>query len=242
MKAVFKQNIKKEDGAALIIEMTLIFPLVLFMMALLLYLGSYIMQSVSIYNDAQRIAVIAAHEAQMPGYEHFFDEGGITVKADFDWPDKYIPGKTVIESVMDEHDPYRYWGNGFLSGSRGKNLEKALEGLISANSFLASSNVDCDITTSNNVLCQKICVRVVKNITVPNVFKQLGLGSALDIDVTAVAVVSDSGEFIRNTDMVFDLGNYLWTELKFGSDNKTMSERAAIFKQKFTDAKAKMGW
>jgi len=242
MRAILKDKLKNEYGAAQVIEMTLIFPLVLFVMGFLIYLGSYVMQSVTIYNDAQRIAVIAAHESQMPGYEHFYSNGGITTKADFNWAEGYVPGKTVIDAVMGEHDPYRYWTNSFLKESNKTTLENELQGLISSNSFLASSNVDCNIETSNNVLSQTIKVNVVKSVNTPQLFSQLGLNSSFDINITAVAVVNDSSEFIRNTDMVFDLGSYLWEELKFGDNNQSMSERVAIFKQKFSDAKAKMGW
>ena len=236
------QNIGDERGASSVIEMTLIFPLVMIIVLFLLFIGSYILQSVSIYNDAQRLAVIAAHEAQMPGYEHFFDEGGITTKADFNWKDGYTPGKAVINTVMKVHDPYRYWGTGFLKASNKANLETALEELIESHSFLARSDVECTIQADNLFLVQRVKVNVVKKVQLPKMFSQLGLQGVFDIDVTAIAVVNDSSNFIRNTDIVFDLAGYLWNDLKFGDNNQTMSQRASILKQKFIDAKAKMGW
>lgn len=242
MKAIYKEKLNSERGAAMVIEMTLIFPLVLLVIAFLIYLGCYVMQSVSIYNDAQRIAVIAAHEAQMPGYENFFSNGGITTKADFNWPDDYSPTKSVIDAIMDIHDPYRYWTGSFVKKSNLSTLETELQNLISDNAFLTGSNVTCTIETSNNVLNQLIRVNVVKNVSVPGIFSLLGLESSMDIDITAVAVVSDPGEFVRNTDMVADLASYLWNELKFGDKNQSMGERVEILKQKFTDARAKMGW
>lgn len=236
------QKIKEEDGAVQVIEMTLIFPFVILILGFLIYLGSYVMQSVTIYNDAQRIAVMASREAAIPGYENFYSQGGITTKADFNWPDNYTPGKTVIDAVMDEHDPYRYWTNSFLSSSEKQTLESEMIKLIQNSSFLSSSDVDCTIQTSNNVISQTIKVNVVKRLGLPKFLQVLGLNSTMDINVTAVAVVGDSSEFIRNTDMVFDVGTYLWENLKFGDNNQSMSERIAIFKQKFTDAKAKLGW
>lgn len=241
MKRIFKEALC-EKGAAPIIEMTLIFPFVLVIVMFLLYIGSYILQGVSIYNDAQRIALIAAHEAQMPGYEEFFNEGGITTKADFNWSDSYVPGKTVINSIMKVHDPYRYWGTSFLKSSNKATLEEALRDLIEKGSFLAKSDVECNIQADNLFLVQRIKVNVVKKVSLPGMFRLLGLDGAYDIDVTAIAVVNDSSNFIRNTDIVFDLGGYLWNDLKFGDNNQTMSQRASILKQKFIDAKAKMGW
>ena len=120
-------------------------------------------------------------------------------------------------------------------------MEKALRQLIAENSFLAGTNVDCTISASADPLAPAIKVNVVKHLSAPGFLRQLGLTSSLDISVTAVAVVNDTSEFIRNTDMVYDLGTYLWENLKFGDSNQTMSQRVAIFKQKFTDARAKWG-
>lgn len=205
MKAIFNKFKKDDTGASSVIEMTLIFPLVLFVMGFLIYMGSYVMQSVTIYNDAQRIAVAASREAGIPGYENLYQGAGVTSKADFNWPDNSAPAIDVINALMSEHDPYRYWGSGFLDSSEISTLEINLERLVADNSFLASSNVDCTITTSNNILSQQVQVRVIKYISAPQLFQVLGLADNISIDVTATAVVGDPAEFIRNTDMVFDM-------------------------------------
>ncbi len=241
MKAILRKLKTDDTGASSVIEMTLIFPLVLFVMGFLIYMGSYVMQSVTIYNDAQRIAVAASRETGIPGYENLYQGAGVTSKADFNWPDNSAPSIHVINALMSEHDPYRYWGNDFLDSSEISTLETNLERLVADNSFLASSNVDCTITTSNNVLSQQVQVRVVKYISAPQLFRALGLADNISIDVTATAVVGDPAEFIRNTNMVFDLADYMFKEMKIGSDNQSISERIAIYKQKFSDVSAKIG-
>jgi Flp pilus assembly pilin Flp len=241
MKAIFNKFKKDDTGASSVIEMTLIFPLVLFVMGFLIYMGSYVMQSVTIYNDAQRIAVAASREAGIPGYENLYQGAGVTSKADFNWPDNSAPAISVINALMSEHDPYRYWGSGFLDSSEISTLETNLERLVADNSFLASSNVDCTITTSNNILSQQVQVRVVKYISAPQLFQALGLADNISIDVTATAVVGDPAEFIRNTDMVFDLTEYMMDNLKIGSSGQTINQKIAIYKQKFSDVSAKLG-
>lgn len=241
MKAILHKFKKDDTGASSVVEMTLIFPLVLFVMGFLIYMGSYVMQSVTIYNDAQRIAVAASREAGIPGYENLYQGAGVTSKADFNWPDNSAPAISVINALMSEHDPYRYWGSGFLDSSEISTLETNLERLVADNSFLASSNVDCTITTSNNVLSQQVQVRVIKYISAPQLFQALGLADNISIDVTATAVVGDPAEFIRNTDMVFDLTEYMMDNLKIGSSGQTINEKIAIYKQKFSDVSAKLG-
>ncbi len=241
MKAILKRFKNDDTGASSIIEMTLIFPLVLFVMGFLIYMGSYIMQSVTIYNDAQRIAVAATRESGLPGYESLYQGTGVTSTADFNWPENSAPAIGIINAMMSEHDPYRYWGNGFLDESEKTTLESNLESLVASNSFLASSTVDCTITTSNNVLSQQVQVRVIKYITAPQLFQALGLTSNVNIDVTATAVVGDPAEFVRNTDMVFDLTEFMMDNLKIGKSGQTINEKIAIYKQKFSDVAAKIG-
>lgn len=105
MKGILREKWNSESGSAQIIEMTLIFPIVLFVLGFLIYVGSYVLQSTAMYTEAQKIAVIAAREGQMPGYENFFAGTGITTKTDFDWSDGYMPGKDIINEVMKVHDP-----------------------------------------------------------------------------------------------------------------------------------------
>lgn len=232
---------KDESGASSIIEMTLIFPLVLFVMGFLIYMGSYIMQGVTIYNNAQRIAVAASREAGLPGYLKLYGSAGVMGKADFNVAEDVVPDRGVINEFMAEHDPYRYWGNGFLDESDESSLEESLERLVASSSFLAPSTVTCEIDTENNILNQLVKVNVVKYIAAPQFVRTLGVTDNIDINITVTAVVSDPAEFVRNTDMVFDLVDYLMNDLKIGSSNQTINERIAIYKQKFSDVGAKFG-
>lgn len=240
MRAIL-ERIKKEDGAGMIIEMTLIFPLVVLVLGFLIYLGSYVMQGVSIYNDAQRIAVLASREAGLPGYDYFYEDAGVTTKADFNWAEGSAPSISLVNLFMNEHDPYRYWTSNMLDESEKGTLESMLEQLVSKNSFLSSTTVDCTITTSNYVLSQQVQVRIVKYINPPKFIQALGLASDVNIDVTATAVVGDPAEFVRNTDLVFDLADYVLNDMKIGSKNQSIGERIAIYEQKFNDLCAKIG-
>ena len=241
MKAILNKFNKDDTGASSIIEMTLIFPLVLFVMGFLIYLACYVLQSVTMYNDAQRIAIAASRESAMPGYEYLYKGQGVTTKADFNWPEGSAPDIDIINQVMKKHEPYRYWGTGLLNESEKTTLEENLERLVANSSFLASSNVDCTITPVNNLISQQVRVRVVKYVDAPGFVKALGITDNISIDVTAVAVVGDPAEFIRNTDMVFDLMEYVFEEVKFGPDQKTLSEQMSTYKQKFSDVCAKIG-
>lgn len=78
-----------------------------------------------------------------------------------------MPGKDIINEVMKVHDPYRYWGKGFLKSENKTTMEKALRQLIAENSFLAGTNVDCTISASADPLAPAIKVNVVKHLSAP---------------------------------------------------------------------------
>jgi len=234
-----KKTAAEEAGAATIIEMTLIFPLVLLVMTFLLYTGFYIMQSVVLYNDAQRIAMAAAREAAIPGYSHLYQDKGVTSVADFEQTPP--TDRASIGTVMKVHRLYRYWGNGFLPNEDKRRLEENMVKLAQDSAFVVGGDVRCTITPSNHFLNQQIQVRVVKEIEVPDLLEAIGVADDLNIDVTATAVVSDPAEFIRNSNMVFDLAEYAFNNLKIGKDGQTMSQKVTIYKQKFTDVAGKLG-
>ena len=248
MRDIVKKRIKDERGAALIIEMSLIFPLVLLVMCFLLYVGFYILQGTIIYNTAQRIAVIAAREAALPGYEVFYDENNLPAQTDFNWPKAtnaenvvtvIVPGKEKIDKFAAEHDPYRYVGNGFLAKSEADSLENSLRALVNKTSFLKESRLDCQITTKNNVINQTVHVRVIKYIDAPAFLQSLGVVDNINIDITATAIVADPAEFIRNTDTVFDVVDFICEDVKIGGS--TINEKIAFYKQKLTDVAARLG-
>ena len=239
MKKVM-EGLGKEKGAATVIEMTLVFPFVLLVLTFLIYMGSYIMQGVMIYNYAQQIAVAASREVAFPGYEMFYESTGITTQTDIGWAEGLFPNRTAINKIMSEHAPYRYWNLNVLKNSRKVSLENSLKQLITSASFLSPTSIDVTITSSSNIISQRINVRVVQRIKIPPLLRLLGLDDYTNIDVTSVAVVGDSTEFIRNTDIVFDLKEYMFDNLKF-SDGKTLNENIAIYKQKITDLLAKLG-
>lgn len=235
MKVYILKTIRDEDGAVPIVEMTLIFPFVLVVIAFLLYLGSYILQSATMYNDAQMIAVLASREETIPGYHLLYGVGGYTTKADFNWDtNSALPGKEVVDDIMKNHDPYRYWSTDSVNKIK-SNLEEETVKLIQKNSFLAATNVECNIISKGGALNKSIEVNIVKKVTLPGVFQYIGVKGDADINVTAVAVSSDNCEFIRDTDLAFSVAENAWSNFKFGKNNQSMSQRVSIFTQRLQD-------
>lgn len=234
-----EKNAKNESGAVQIIEMTFIMPMVILVLGFLIYMASYIMQSISIYSETQQVAVAASREAAFPGYDELYAAEGVTIHTDFSTTEaSKFPG--LINQIMGERDePYRYWFGSSLQQSSITQLENGLEKLVTDTSFLSKSDVDCKITVQSNVLSQKVIVNTVKKVSVPKLFSYIGFKGDYDINITTVAVASDPAEFVRNTDMAFDLKDFLLDNLHIG--NQSLGERISQYKQKFSDFAAKLG-
>lgn len=243
MKGCSKKMCMGETGSVQVVEMTLIFPLVIMFMGFLIYAACYVLQGVIMFNEAQRIAIAASREAAIPGYRKLYNStGGVTSKADFAWNMGETIDKAAVDQVMNDRRPYRYFlGDAFLRSDDKSALEANLESLIASGSFLAASSVDCQIYPHNHFVSQTIEVVVTKEIATPRLLQYLGLTSALDINVKATAIVSDPAEFVRNTDMIFDLTDFLLDNIKIGSSGETLAQRIQKFKDKFNGIKQKIG-
>lgn len=234
-------KLKKEDGAAEIIEMTLIFPFVVVILGFLIYVGCYIFNCVTVYNDVQRVAVVASRVDAYPGYDQLYDLGKNELPNQVDFKSDVDLGVTKINDIMGVHAPYRNWGN-YLDKSKTVNLDDALKTIISKQSLVSNSNISCNISETNNVISKTVTVNVKQQFTMPGFLKYIGVTEPTILDVTVQAASQDNSEFIRNTDLVADICNDVFNNLGFGKSGKTMSERVSVMKQKFNDARNKLGW
>lgn len=232
---------KDETGAALVIEMSVVFPIVVLVIGFLIYMGCYVLQGITMYSDAQRVAVAASRELACPGYDEIYNTyGGVTTTADFNIEEGTSIAAALIKSIVEKHEPYRYLLNNSLSSQEKTNLERDLKKLVTDSAFISSSNISATVdAVPSGVLIKKVKVNVKKSISTPQILQHLGLTNSLDISVTAVAAVSDNTEFVRNTDMVCDLASYMFTDLKI--NGRTMQEKVGKYKQKFKDVRRRLG-
>ena len=230
----------EECGAAQIIEMTLIMPVVLICIWMLVYLGSYILQSIYTYNTAQKIAMIAAREAGMPGYMYLYEESGITQATDFLYDDEHT-GRTTVNKLMSVHNPYRFITDDFIEGRVKSELEQELKELINKGSFLAASDLDCIVKTSNNFINKRVEVYVTRHVRMPDFLRLIGIGKNNDICAVTISEVCDSADFIRNADMIIEAADYIIGSSDIGGSEKSLREVVSSYKLKFKEITEKLG-
>lgn len=102
------ENIKDEKGAVPIVEATFIFPIVFFCMFFLIYIGMYILQSVLIYTQTQKVASIVSKSMAVTGYEKVGKHTADNVNFDFK-DNKYFTQDSVNTIYDEKAKLYRYF-------------------------------------------------------------------------------------------------------------------------------------
>lgn len=229
---LLKKIIKKEDGAALVVEAALVYPIIFFLMGFMIYIALFMYQNAIMHDQAKKLAMMSSRIISFPGYYEFGDiaSGG----ADFDWANSDTqPTAKDISDAYGVIKPYRYFLGTIMDGSIKNEIESNSVNTIDKVSILGGSNVTCDIDFSRNCFLNKeVQVTIKKELRTPQFFAFFNLTDKLTIKATAKALSSDSAEFIRNTDMGFDLIHFLAEKLK-------INDMIDKYKQKLQDALAK---
>ena len=212
MKVV--EQLKKEKGAATIVEASIIMPIVFIIVCFLFIMGYYQLELATLQSRADRVADVASRIMIQSGYPKY---GEIeTNKIDFEGVNSFDAG--LIKEIYHDLNPYRYWGIGErkFDGVASTKLKRVMD--AKAYFDINSSITNVEIKSKSNILSNKVEVIFNSKVKLPRFFNFLGLPTEINKQFSTVAFVSDSSEFLRNTDIVFDLGEYLAKKCKI-SDN-----------------------
>lgn len=200
--------IKKEDGAAQLIEAAIIYPIVFLCIFFLIYIGLFILQSMTVSAYAQKVALLASREIAYPGYIEMVSGGNNSYSP---YSNSAVEGDETLRSTIKlETNPkevqaraYRYWSSDPIKGNT-SGLEKILKTMINNNSIIAAENdVQVKITADNYFIVQYVTVEVSQPLMKFPVLDYLGIKTPT-VSATATASVNDTDEFVRNVDFVTD--------------------------------------
>lgn len=212
--------LKNEKGAATIVEASIIMPIVFLIVCFLFIMGYYQLEIATLQSRADRIADIASRIVAQPGYRYY---GEIeTKKIDFENlvvnDSKISLSKDTIKKIYKDLDPYRYWGSG--EKALDITIKTKLENIVKETAYMNpnSSEKSVDIKAKKTGLSNKVQIIVKSNVKLPDFLKYFGLPTSIEKEISSVAFVADSSEFLRNTDIVFDLSKFLADKCQL-SDN-----------------------
>ena len=193
MTGIIRNTIKNESGAVQIVEAAFVFPVMFFILLFLIYMGNAHFIKAQIESVVETYAIQGANYCADPILETIRQTDS-------------VPGISDLKT-----QPYRYIFGGMkeIESSIGKAVEKE----ISGTSKSAFSNMSPKLKTPssqiaefhNYVVYSTFSVEVKYVIEFPIQFFGADKPTLLTITPRAEMPVSDTAEFIRNTDMVIDL-------------------------------------
>lgn len=233
-----KGKIKSENGAVQVIEATFLYPIAFMCIFFLLYVGLYMLQSITINSYAQKVALLAAREVSYPGYLQLTKDTSVyktaAVEADYGGSgiknDKGAIVKCTFKTDEVKTDAYRYWSSDPLDKDSKSTLTDILNGsgssLVKNHSLLSAGNSSVNIKCENNVISQNIYVNIEQELMGIGLLSYFGI-DAPKVSARAAATVSDSDELIRNTDFVIDVSENLAKKLGINIDKMKESIKKA---------------
>ncbi len=208
-----KIDLRSEKGAALVLEATIVYPIVLVAVFFMLIWGFTFIQKAYLNHCSYQIADYISKCILYPGYEElvdpFYEKTSGTAELD------------RVNNAMKVHTPYRYlFGlssevGSIINESRTTVISylpqhgfiKAVPGTVNAPSIFSggeatmSGGYTCAIKASSS----GVTVYIGQKYIFSDMFRMIGMGGK-DYNITAqnTAFINDSVEIIRVTDMVYD--------------------------------------
>ena len=215
-------NLKSEKGEA-VIEATLVYPIVFFIVGFIILFGLYEMQGVLEYSCAQYIASYTTRLITEPGYENYGEINDNDI--DFKSVNKFSNDEKKFSANM-----YRRINNNKISKDK---MKEKLENMVNSSKLLKIDNTECIVNLKRSLLNTTIVVTVKDNLKMPDFLKYIGLDNNWSRSVMATSVVTDPAEFIRNLDMAQDVINYILDKLGLSGRLETLINKVSGFYNKY---------
>lgn len=239
MKKIIKE-LRSEKGAASVLEATIVLPIVFISVILLIFLGFTYAQRAFLQYHASQLSGYISKAILYPGYQYieqpFYSNSGKNSAVTLN----------DVNEAMKHDDPYRYLTGLFNPQSKIKDVEgrnivetsadKMVSDYLTKHGFLKASGGDlkkpgtknfakATVRNANGFMCaiyadtSKVSVYIAQNYMFASFFRMIGMGDKYTtISGQSTSFISDSVEFIRNTDMVFDVANMLAQKMDIDVD------------------------
>ena len=220
-----KRFAEDQNGAASVVEATLIYPIVIMTVVLMIYIGVYMLETSLLKDMAGKTAVMSGRTISFPGYNELGDI--YSGQPDFAWSDDG-PSIGQINNAYNKSVPYRY----IILGDADSRFRNAAEKFASELVF-SSDSPECTIDVKRHVLSRRIIVNIKKKVSMPQIFKYLRINDNYNINVSASAITYDPAEFIRNTDITVNFAGYLAEKFNFSDKLSSVCKKLSGFIEMF---------
>jgi len=204
---VKKSNLVKSQDGAIVVEAAFVLPVVIVVIFILIYMALIQIQEGVMYMQAQRMSQKICSLTTFPGYELFYEDAYEYSSSYLELPPDYLPPLGLLDSIYETHNPYRYIGGNYFD--KFNNYEKEISEIIKRSSYFNGGTAHASIDTKFSNLSTSVVVLLTYDYELPKFVRILGLDTSIAIQAQAVTYANDTVDFIRNTDLTFDLFDYL---------------------------------
>lgn len=181
------RKILKDNSGVVIVEATIVFPVILFAILMLLYMGNVYYQQAKLNAIVDVAAVKGAAYCADPMLDDIESIGSVPTKYNDIQPYRYLFSVSDVESKMQKYvkEQYSSAGDGFFGS-------------------MAPVSISSSAKFNNSVIMYSFTVEATYDIKVPFRFMGTEAPTILSLSAKATAPVNDNGEFINNIDMALD--------------------------------------
>lgn len=208
----------RDESGAVVVEAAFVYPIVLLVLIFLLFWGLLQVQRATIFREVNTVADMGANTVSNESYSKLTKSGG---------------SKDSIKEYYRTNNPYRYWNHDY-GNSEGTLTEELIKRLNNATMISSGTFMNYDVEIQSEVLVQTVEVKADFVYQMPRIFWLIGMDKEIRISNSVVYDAIDPTEFVRNTDMVFDIMETL--SKRFGIDEKIEN-----FVTKLKNLKSKFG-
>ncbi len=175
----------KNDGVV-IVEATFVFPIMLFTILMMIYMGNVYYQQAKLNAIVDVAAVKGAAYCADPMLDDI-EKGGVPKNYSDIQPYRYLFGLSDVEGKMEKsvRDEFKGSGDGFFGS-------------------MAPTSITCNAKFNNSVVMYSFTVEATYKIMVPFRFMGTEPPTILELSAKSTAPVNDNGEFINNLNMALD--------------------------------------
>lgn len=221
----------REESGVILVEAAIYFPIVIFTIFAMIYLGMVKYQESILTFQVQKIAVMGGREAAYQGYEVFDTNGSVQSSAvDFKKGTQY---GSQMKEYYDRHSEHLYNEWKFDYGEEAGSLEQELSEALGQSSFLTGITSSAKVHINNYVIGKSITVEASYGLESPKFLAYVGVPLDLTLKSTVTQNASNPAELVRNIDLAMDLIDFLLE--RFG-----VKDRVDVFLKKVEDIKNKI--
>jgi len=180
------KKIINENGVV-IVEASIVFPIVLFVVLLMIYMGNVYYQQAKLNSIVDIAAIKGAAYCADPMLDDIEASGSVPTKYNDIQPYRYLFGVSDVETKMQKYisEQYKSAGDGFFGS-------------------MAPLSIKCEANFNNSVIMYSFTVEATYDIKVPLRFMGTEAPKMVSLSAKATAPVNDNAEFINNIDMALD--------------------------------------